>query len=74
MRFHSAPVVRLSDAKPVQFGHAARAARRGLAPVRLRRPARPEQPVAVRLGTHRRAELFICAVATAPRASLWAAA
>jgi phenol 2-monooxygenase len=25
MRFHSAPVVRLSDAKPVQLGHAARA-------------------------------------------------
>ena len=25
MRFHSAPVVRLADAKPVQLGHAARA-------------------------------------------------
>ena len=25
MRFHSAPVIRLADAKPMQFGHAARA-------------------------------------------------
>ncbi|WP_245161234.1 hypothetical protein [Blastococcus sp. CT_GayMR16] len=25
MRFHSAPVVRLADAKPVQLGHVARA-------------------------------------------------
>ena len=43
MRFHSAPVVRLADAKPMQLGHCA-PRRRRLAALRLCRRRRPGRP------------------------------
>ena len=52
MRFHSAPVVRLADAKPVHLGHVARRRRR-LARLPLRRPGRPDDRHFTRLAAMR---------------------